>query len=577
MTGNADLDSICEVSQILRRIMIRSINLFGIPMRYLRNSLPVTLTLFFLFLPTPLPCQVQAAAGDLDPTFGNGGKVFIDFAGTEDTGYAAALEPDGKIVVAGISRHPFVSTGASVARYNSDGSLDTTFGNNGAVILNAFTQFFAVAVQPDSKIVAGGQVFHSGSPTGVDFLLVRFNTDGSLDSSFGIGGSVETDFFNGFDDIEGLAIQADGKIVGVGRGSIFDRFVLARYNPNGSLDLTFGNGGKQIASFGFSNAFASDVAIRPDGKILAVGQATNEMTGNNDFALAQFDSFGNPDPSFDMDGLVTTAFSGGTAQARSVALQSDGKAVVAGSLFGSDGIDFALARYNTDGSLDTSFDDDGRVTTDFLNDADNATGVVILADGKIIAAGFAITPASRDFALARYNSDGSLDTTFGIGGKVITDIAGRADVGEDTGNDIILQPDQKVVVVGTAQDDFLEQNFALARYTNLGEGETQCLQDDSNGNLLRFNTTTGEYEFTRCSDGLTLSGVGTVTINGCTTTLMTRASGYAINASVNTCQHKGSASVVLMSAKRLTAIGIRDMDTSDNICSCPNSNVKDRR
>ena len=251
----------------------------------------------------------------------------------------------------------------------------------------------------------------------------------------------------------GVALQGDGKIVVVGGGGSGADFALARYNTDGSLDTSFSGDGKLTTDFGSSDAGAA-VAVQGDGKIVAVGGSAG------DFALARYNPNGSLDTSFSGDGKQTTDFGGFGQVAAGVALQGDGKIVVAGN-GGSTGnsVDFALARYNTDGSLDTSFSGDGKQKTDF-GDFDVATGVALQADGKIVAVG--VTRAGGgDFALARYNPNGSLDTSFSGDGKQTTDFGGS-----DGANGVVLQGDGKIIAVGDSGAG--DGDFALARYNTTG-------------------------------------------------------------------------------------------------------------
>ena len=215
--------------------------------------------------------RLLLAAGDLDPGFGIGGKVMTDFAGpTRNSGEGVAVQADGKLVVVG---------GIGVARYNTDGSLDTTFGTGGRVtvgIIGGGTGLYAVAVQSDGKVVAAGGASNAG--TRQDFCLMRLNGDGSLDTTFGAGGEVTTDVGSGDDDFgHAVAIQPDGKIVAAGSSGLLCRhgtdFALVRYNADGSLDTTFGTGGKVTTDFfGIGKSdYACGVALQTDGKIVAAG------------------------------------------------------------------------------------------------------------------------------------------------------------------------------------------------------------------------------------------------------------------------------------------------------------------
>ncbi len=219
----------------------------------------------------------------------------------------------------------------------------------------------------------------------------------------------------------GVTLQGDGKIVVAGNATRDpgEHFALARYNPNGSLDTSFSGDGKQTTDFGgFGQDGATGVALQGNGKIVAVGSTGRHPS--SDFALARYNPDGSLDTSFSGDGRQTTDF-GGLDTATGVALQGDGKIVVVGR---GDARDFALARYNPDGSLDTSFSGDGKQTTDFFGGIDEATGVALQGDGKMVVVGRA---RRRDFALARYNPNGSLDTSFSGDGKQTTDFFGNSD------------------------------------------------------------------------------------------------------------------------------------------------------
>lgn len=272
---------------------------------------------------------------------------------------------------------------------------------------------------------------------------------GALDPSFGGDGRVVTNVTPGFDEAVGVAVQpGDGKIV-VGGGAN-GRFGLARYNPNGALDTSFGGDGKVRTNFtaGFDEAF--DVVLQPaDGKIVALGRA--EWRGGS-FALARYNTNGTLDSSFGGDGKVMTNFSRGDDTAFGVAIQADGRIVAAGRAGGHDG-KVAVARYNTNGTLDSSFGGDGRVTTNYTRFEDRADAVAIQADGRIVAAGFA---ASGRFALTRYNTNGTRDSSFGGDGRVTTNFT----PGRDWAFGVALQPgDGKIVAAGRARG-----GFALARY-----------------------------------------------------------------------------------------------------------------
>jgi uncharacterized delta-60 repeat protein len=410
-----------------------------------------------------LSAGAQAVPGDLDVTFSGDGKQTTDFGfGVSGSSAAATVrQPDGKIVAVGIAHALGGGTADfALARYNPNGSLDPSFSGGGrkTTDFGADDGAAGVALQGDGKIVAVGE-------SDGDFALARYNPDGSLDTSFSGDGKQTTDF-GGDDGATGVALQSDGKIVVGGRALGGGDFALARYNTDGSPDVSFSGNGTQTTDFGFSE-FANAVALQGDGKIVAVG-FTGAGSGG-DFALARYDSNGSLDPSFSGDGRQTTDFTE-RDEAKGVALQGDGKILAVG---GSGGIfgDFALARYNPNGSLDPGFSGDGKQTTNF-GDRDEANGVALQANGKIVTVGIG-SPTGGDFALARYNPDGSLDPSFsGDGKQDETDFGGDS----DEANGVALQG-AKIIAVGFGGDGGNDGDFALARYNSDGSLDTNFSRD----------------------------------------------------------------------------------------------------
>jgi uncharacterized delta-60 repeat protein len=400
--------------------------------------------------------------GFLDPTFGVGGTVLTAFGSGDAWAFGSALQPDGKIVVAGSA--PVAGTGRDFAltRYNVNGSLDTTFGpnHNGKVTTDIAGEDDeargGVARQADGKLVAVG---YAGVGAQNRVALVRYNVDGSLDTSFGDGGKVTTSLGGPNDFGVGVVLQPNGKMVVVG-GTLSHGCALVRYNVDGSLDTSFGNSGKV-----FDEAGLYDIALQADGKLVAVG---DDYSGTNlEFFLTRFNADGSLDTSFGNGGKVLTGFDGGLGsfdQAFDLVVQPDGKLVAAGYAEIEPATDFALARYNPDGSLDTSFGNGGKVTTDF-GGGDNHGHAMVLQpatktdEAKIVVAGSAVVDGQDEFALARYNADGKLDPSFGAGGTITTAFAG----GPDFANGVLLQPDGKIVATGTATVGGYK-DFALARY-----------------------------------------------------------------------------------------------------------------
>jgi uncharacterized delta-60 repeat protein len=370
------------------------------------------------------------SSGSLDSTFGSGGKVTTSFSGTA-VGLDSALYPnagtanDGKIVLAGYVNSGTNANNFALARYNPNGTLDATFGNKGKVTtaLNGNDQARAVVIQPDGRIIEVGLTDINSPGGATEFALVRYNVNGTLDTTFGTGGKVLTQTSPGANcNINDVALQADGKIVVAGTapgapggpsGSF--QFCLARYNSDGTLDTTFGPNHTGIVQTVTGTATNSDneaqaVVIQSDGKIVAGGDA--QIGTYQAWALVRYNSDGSLDSAFGSGGIVTQAIGSLTDNPidsiEDIALQSDGKIVVAGDHSSSTTADeFALGRFNgADGSLDTTFNSSGIVTTQ-IGVSSHAYGVVLQpSDGKIVAAGKTNSGSETDMALARYLNDG---------------------------------------------------------------------------------------------------------------------------------------------------------------------------
>jgi uncharacterized delta-60 repeat protein len=399
-----------------------------------------------------------AVDGSLDATFDTDGMLRTDIGGALDQAQGVAIQSNGKIVAAG-----YAYTGSyndfAVVRYNTDGSLDTTFGTGGKVttpIGVTDDQAEAVAIQSNGKIVVAGSSLNGSD---YDFAVVRYNTDGSLDTTFDGDGKLTTDFGASGEQAFAVAIQSNGKIVAAGGtlpGSDYD-FALARYNTDGSLDTTFDGDGKLATDFSGAYDYAWAVAIQSNGRIVAAGSST--VGTDQNFALARYNTNGSLDGTFDGDGKLTTDFGSLEEVAYGVAIQADGRIVAAGRSGNGFSGDFALARYYTNGSLDTTFDTDGKVTTPFSGE-DQARAVAIQPNGKIVTAGLTDSGAGADFALARYYTNGSLDISFDGDGKVITPIAIY-----DAAYAVAIQSDGKIVAAGGSAD-VDQYDFALARYNS---------------------------------------------------------------------------------------------------------------
>jgi len=410
------------------------------------------------------------APGDLDTAFGSGGKVtdqIFTFGGYSNS---VAMQSDGKIVAAGSAGNGS-NIDFALVRYNTDGSLDTSFGPGGIVITPVGSyddRANSVAIQSNGRIVVAGSAYNGSVE---DFALVRYNPDGSLDTSFGPDGSgiVISPVGMVSSCASSVAIQSDGKIVVAGSASngLNGDFALVRYKTNGSLDDLFGpdGSGMVLTHVGTSNDWGLSVAIQSDGKIVAAGYADN--VGNNvDFALVRYDTDGDLDRSFGSEGKVLTPVGSFSDQANAVAIQSDGKIVAAGSTYNGSDVDLALVRYDTYGHLDNAFGSGGIVITSVGSSWTHAQSVALQSDGSIVVAGgSAYDGKSYEFALVRYNTGGGLDSSFGTGGIVLTPLGGSSAQVQS----LAVQRDGKIVAAGFTYDGS-RLDFALARY--LGTEDT---------------------------------------------------------------------------------------------------------
>ena len=381
-----------------------------------------------------------------------------------NTANAVAIQSDGKIVAAG-----YASVDFAVYRYTSAGDLDTSFSTDGRASVrvgdDSNDNARAIALMDDGGILLGGRA--GKGPRVYDFALARFTSAGALDEDgdFGAGGIVTTSFSSVEAEPTAMAVQSDGKIVVVGTVESSEKFGLARYGSSGLLDNGFGSAGRVTTDFGAGKDETAAVAIDSSGKIVVAGRTHNGT--NYDIAVARYTSAGALDTAFSTDGKATVFFGDSNnwnERAFAVAVQSDDKIVVAGYMTNDNGTpanldddhrDFALVRFNTDGTLDTGFGTGGRVSTAISSAADQINEMVIDPDGKIVVAG-------DGFTLARYNANGSLDTGFGTSGTVTTSIGSGAQV-----NALAIDSGGKIVAAGVANND-----FALARYNANGSLDT---------------------------------------------------------------------------------------------------------
>jgi uncharacterized delta-60 repeat protein len=426
--------------------------------------------------------------GFLDPQFDSDGVVFVDFLISDDHANGATITEDGKIVVAGSSvSGTYGESFYALTRINPDGALDNSWSGDGLMAdyypdRRRNTGFNSIAVQKDGKVVAVGFAAFPEYLNNYNYYLARFNKDGTPDPQFiGAGreaGKVVTKFGRepGRDaEALSVAIQPDGKILVAGMTHDLTTnssdIIVARYLENGFLDITFGaegqviiDRGKVITDMGSAVERANAIALQKDGKII-VGGVYGRMDGN-DFALLRYNADGTLDQSFDQDGIITTDF-GGDDNIFSIAVQPDGKIVAGG--FASKGYiyDFAVARYNTDGSLDQSFGKEGKQVADLGFQTELGYSLALQADGKIVMAGDVEKPGNnnsglnRDFGLIRLNKDGSMDNSFGSGGKKLVDISGW-----DHAASLKIQPDGKMLIGGSVKFGTPEDLVMLRLHKN---------------------------------------------------------------------------------------------------------------
>jgi uncharacterized delta-60 repeat protein len=399
------------------------------------------------------------ANGSPDNTFDNDGILITDFTSpgdftsSDDFAGSLVIQNDNKILVAGytISHFQgFIVQHLSAARYNTNGSADITFNNTGKLLEDnkqGYTELHSTAIQPDGKVVVAGLTWNGSN---YDFGVARFTQNGNIDSSFSNDGQQITDFESNDDNASSIVIQKDGKIIVTGTSN--NQFAVARYNTDGSADITFNQTGKIIIPMGFTDNCTS-VALQANGKIVIAGYTfTNPNYDSVYSAVARLNPDGTLDNTFNGNGKQLTSSQIST----SVAIQSDGKIVAAGRSYLNNQDNFSLIRYNTDGSPDASFSNDGKQNNTFGDDNYFGESVAIQSDGKIVLAGFSETfsGSSSSFAVARYKTNGSLDSTFNSDGFQSTNLGTQLQFGTT----VAINYDGRIAVGGT------NNNYAIVLY-----------------------------------------------------------------------------------------------------------------
>lgn len=429
------------------------------------------------------PVTFPFSSGSLDSTFGSNGTVVLSPGFANDVAQAVAIQSDGKIVTVGYGFNGMFNAFA-VTRINPNGTPDNTFNTSGIALTTVGprdAEAFGVAVQSDGKIVVVGQ---ASNGINTDIAIVRYNLDGTLDSTFDTDGRMVVDVAGGNDLGRSVAIQTDGRIVVAGNsvvGGTFDISVI-RLETNGSLDASFaGNGGSGQGivrtRFGTGNAFGYSVAVQPNAKIVVAGYYSGPASV--DSVILRYNTDGALDTSFSDDGRFLHAFSSNDVdEALAMALQPDGRIVIAGCIRGGGRLnDYLIARIHPDGGLDQAFGQGGFTRVEFSPSPDIALGVAVQSDGKIIAAGFANNGVNNDFGVTRVNANGTLDSSFNEDGRQQTAFGSST----DSANAVAVQADGKIVVVGRTV--FSTADFGIARY---GYGTNA----DQNDGFIELDPTT---------------------------------------------------------------------------------------
>ncbi len=421
---------------------------------------------------------IQLSRVNEAPTFFAGtGNNYLNLSGME-FGNDLTRQSDGKYLISGY-RDSGSGRDFMVARFNVDGSLDTTFGGGAGYVVNTLSvdsdEAQAVRVLSDGKILIAGTVW-TGSTSEVAFL--RYNSNGTLDTSFGGGTGRVNSGVAGNENLSAMEVQTDGKFVIT--GSIGNDFYIARYNSDGSKDSSFGTNGLVTTDVSSGADTARSLALQSDGRYIVAGEAFNGSS--YDFAVVRYNSNGTLDTTFNGTGRATVDMSSNSLdQGYAVRVQSDGKIVVTGFTNANGTADIAVVRLLANGTLDTSFNTTGKLVTTVGAGSDFGIDLQIQTDGRIVVAGYS-NISSNDFSIVRYNSDGSLDTSFNSTGKLTTNFGGSSD---DRGARVLVQADGTIVVAGTTTLGG-SYDMAIARYYSNGLADPRFNASNSLGGTVNY-------------------------------------------------------------------------------------------
>jgi uncharacterized delta-60 repeat protein len=437
----------------------------------------------------------------VDTNFGSAGKVITSFGPYSSIINSLTLQNDGKIIACGsYYSGDYLAkkkNQIALARYNVDGNLDVSFGNDGKVLtplgIDMENEYNSVQVLDNGKIMVAAT--NGIMSSGYDFAIVQYNADGTLDTNFGTNGIVITDFNTKDNEVRSLITLPNHKfIVGgeiyINSSNGYTDFAVARYNENGTLDTTFGNNGLSSVNIGttFNSLYSSEdwitnVKLLPNGKIIAVGTTSNNYSNEKggNFGMIRLNENGSLDTNFGINGRVITDF-GGDEGPTSLQILNDGKIIVNGIYYYNDDENekVVIAKYNENGTLDTTYGSNGKIMTDFETvNKGFVWSNEIQNDGKMLVFGW-INKLTADYVIFRYNTNGSLDTTFGTNGIQTIDFGENESVFAS-----ITQPDGKIILGGTSNFD-VDGGFSLLRLKD-ATLSTNTLAESKNSFLVYPN------------------------------------------------------------------------------------------
>jgi uncharacterized delta-60 repeat protein len=423
-------------------------------LKYKLNYFLILTAFYFSF--TGL-CIAQAP-GDLDKTFGNGGKVNVGITGYYDVAKSMALQHGGKIVVVGYGKESLASfKGLSMTRYLQNGEMDNEFGDYGViqrVTSDLEGEANSVVIQKDNKIVVTGYSI-SPATNNEEITLIRFTENGIVDKSFGKKGIIVTEVSNAKDEAESVAIQNDGKIVVVGSTDHKPTtdIVLIRYNENGSIDYSFGINGIVITDINSSLDIGKALVIQSDGKIVVSG--FTHIINKFFMTLLRYDSNGELDPTFGNSGIVITDINGRRGK-MDMTIQKDGKIILVGPSEVESSHHFTLLRFNKNGSLDKGFGNNG-LTKTIIGNYSEAEAVALDINGNIVVAG-TTELGNEEFVAAMYDQNGMLVSEFGLDGIVKIGFIKNS---VDRAHSVVIDNDGNIILAGETKNGYT--TFGLVR------------------------------------------------------------------------------------------------------------------